>query len=145
MTTFIENPNLSPANRADVFRAQIDHLYLQLPRLLAFSLLVSLLLSAMLREAVAAGQIIGWLLTMIVVLLVRLVLYFCYKRASDQRQAVGTTGADPVGIGWNGRGISLCATDVSASVLCLFTRFDDSGRRHDDLARGQFPYIHGGV
>lgn len=83
MTIRSENPALSPANRSAVFRAQIDHLYQQLPRLLAFSLLVMLLLSAMLREAVSAKQIIVWLAAMIIILLLRWALYFRYKKDTD--------------------------------------------------------------
>ena len=71
MTTSSDNPGLSSTNRSAVFKAQIDHLFEQLPRLLAFSLLVILLLAAMLREAVAAVNIIGWLVVMILILLLR--------------------------------------------------------------------------
>lgn len=78
---------LSSQNRAAVFSAQIDHLYQQLPRLLAFSLLVMLLLAAMLQDAVAASHINAWLTAMIVVLILRAVLYFRYIRSGKNRRA----------------------------------------------------------
>ena len=68
-----------PDLNAAVFKAQIDHLYQQLPRVLAYSVLVMLLLLLMLRDAIPASHMAGWLVAMIIVLLARTSLYFRYR------------------------------------------------------------------
>lgn len=74
---------VSPGMRTAVFMAQVDHLYQQLPRVLAYSALVMLLLALMLRDAVPESHIIGWLAAMVLVLLARTVLYFLYRYSRD--------------------------------------------------------------
>jgi len=69
-----------PAIGAAVFTAQVDHLYRQLPRVLAYSLLVMLLIAWMLHDEVTAMRLGGWLAGMLVVLLARSVLYLNYRR-----------------------------------------------------------------
>lgn len=71
---------MKPGRDHNVFKAQIDHLYQQLPRLLAYSLLVSLALSVMLRNAVPASHVIGWFSTMLIFLLLRLLLFLLHRK-----------------------------------------------------------------
>lgn len=116
MASFSEKPILSPQNRADVYRAQIEHLYHQLPRLLAFSLLVILLLAAMLREAVATSHIIGWLIAMIIVLVLRLILYIRFSNRSENRSVSHWANwyvfyAGISGLVWGSAGVVLFAPD----------------------------------
>lgn len=74
---------VSPDLKAAVFKAQINHLYQQFPRVLAYSVLVMLLLALMLREAIPAIHMTTWLLAMVTVLLLRTALYFCYRFRRD--------------------------------------------------------------
>ena len=71
--------DISDNLHAAVFRAQIDQLYLQLPRVLAYSLLVALVMSFMFANVLPASRIATWMVTMLIVLLVRTVLYFHYR------------------------------------------------------------------
>ena len=68
---------------AAVFEAQIDHLYQQLPRVLAYSVLVMLLLALMLRHAIPAIHMTAWVVAMVVVLLFRTTLYLHYRFRHD--------------------------------------------------------------
>jgi len=83
MTVQSDKPTVSTDLTAAVFKAQIDHLYRQLPRVLAYSVLVMLLLALMFRDAVPVIQIIVWLVAMVSVLLVRVALYFYYRSHHD--------------------------------------------------------------
>ena len=66
-----------------VFEGQIDYLFQQLPRLLGYSVVVAFLLAAMLWNAVPLGAIAIWVSAMLLILLVRLALYFRYRRKAE--------------------------------------------------------------
>jgi len=63
-----------------VLAAQVDSLYRQLPRMLAYTVLVMLLVAFMLKDVVPAIQIGTWVAAMLIVLLARAVLYLRYRR-----------------------------------------------------------------
>lgn len=62
-----------------VFEAQIDYLYQQLPRLLVYTTLVSILLAAMLRNAVPPSHTVGWIAGILATVAIRFLLYHRYK------------------------------------------------------------------
>lgn len=109
-------PTLLSQNRRAVHRAQVDYLYQQFPRLLAFSLLVTLLLVAMLHDAVAVSHATGWLAAMMIVLVLRTILYFRYKKTGDSSSIdkwaiLYVLFAGISGLIWGSAGVVLFAPD----------------------------------
>jgi signal transduction histidine kinase len=99
-----------------VFEAQIDHLYQQLPRLLAYTMLVSILLAVMLLNAVPTSHTVGWIAGIFATVAIRFLLHRWYmaKKATRPvshwaRMYVGCSGI--AGLVWGLAGVLLFAPD----------------------------------
>jgi signal transduction histidine kinase/CheY-like chemotaxis protein len=117
MGSMQQRTDQAPASRGThpaVFDGQIDYLFQQLPRLLGYSVVVTFLLAAMLWKAVPPGAVATWMAAMLLILLIRLVLYFRYRRKGERsptrywaRWYVLLAGAS--GLVWGSAGVILFA------------------------------------